>query len=118
MVNIAVRAARRAGEIMVRQMNQLESLRVIEKSPNDFVTQVDQAAEAAIIEVIREYYPDHAILAEESGATGQNEYQWIIDPLDGTTNYVHGFPVFSVSIAVCSSSPSGPRCMAATAASR
>jgi myo-inositol-1(or 4)-monophosphatase len=100
MVNIAVRAARRAGEIMVRQLNQLESLRVVEKSPNEFVTQVDQAAEASIIEVIREYYPDHAILAEESGAAGENEYQWIIDPLDGTTNYMHGFPVFSVSIAV------------------
>jgi myo-inositol-1(or 4)-monophosphatase len=100
MVNIAVRAARRAGEIMVRQLNQLESLRVIEKSPNEFVTQVDQAAEAAIIETIREYYPDHAILAEESGAVGKNDYEWIIDPLDGTTNYVHGFPVFSVSIAV------------------
>jgi myo-inositol-1(or 4)-monophosphatase len=100
MVNIAVRAARRAGEIMVRQLNQLESLRVVEKSPNEFVTQVDQAAEAAIIETIREYYPDHAILAEESGAVGENDYQWIIDPLDGTTNYVHGFPVFSVSIAV------------------
>ena len=100
MVNIAVRAARRAVEIMVRQLNQLESLRVIEKSPNDFVTQVDQAAEAAIIETIREYYPDHAILAEESGAAGENEFQWIIDPLDGTTNYIHGFPVFSVSIAV------------------
>jgi myo-inositol-1(or 4)-monophosphatase len=100
MVNIAVRAARRAGEVMVRQMNQLESLQVIEKSRNDFVTQVDQAAEAAIIEVIKDHHPDHAILAEESGATGDHEYQWIIDPLDGTTNYLHGFPVFSVSIAV------------------
>jgi len=85
---------------MVRQMNQLESLQVVEKSRNDFVTQVDQAAEAAIIEVIRDHHPDHAILAEESGASGEHEYQWIIDPLDGTTNYVHGFPVFSVSIAV------------------
>ncbi len=85
---------------MVRQWNQLESLRVIEKSHNDFVTQVDQAAEAAIIEVIRDHYPDHAILAEESGSTGEHEFEWIIDPLDGTTNYVHGFPVFSVSIAV------------------
>jgi myo-inositol-1(or 4)-monophosphatase len=100
MVNIAVRAARRAGELMVRQLNQLESLHVVEKSRNEFVTQVDQAAETAIIEVIREYYPDHAILAEEGGAVGENEYQWIIDPLDGTTNYIHGFPVFSVSIAV------------------
>ena len=86
MVNIAVRAARRAGEIMVRQMNQLESLQVVEKSRNEFVSQVDQAAEAAIIEVIRDHYPEHAILAEESGATGDHEYQWIIDPLDGTTN--------------------------------
>jgi myo-inositol-1(or 4)-monophosphatase len=100
MVNIAIRAARRAGELMVRQLNQLESLKVVEKSPNEFVTQVDQAAEAAIIEVIRDHYPDHSILAEESGASGDHEYQWIIDPLDGTTNYVHGFPVFSVSIAV------------------
>jgi len=100
MVNIAVRAARRAGELMIRQWNQLESLKVIEKSPNEFVTQVDQAAEAAIIEVIRDHYPEHAILAEESGATGDHEYQWIIDPLDGTTNYLHGFPQFSVSIAV------------------
>jgi myo-inositol-1(or 4)-monophosphatase len=100
MVNIAVRAARRAGEVMVRQLNQLESLKVIEKSRNEFVSQVDQAAEAAIIEVIRDHYPDHAILAEESGSAGQHEYQWIIDPLDGTTNYLHGFPHFSVSIGV------------------
>ena len=100
MVNIAVRAARRAGEIMVRQWNQLESLKVVEKSRNEFVSQVDQAAEAAIIEVIRDHYPEHAILAEESGAAGEHEYQWIIDPLDGTTNYLHGFPQFSVSIGV------------------
>jgi myo-inositol-1(or 4)-monophosphatase len=101
MVNIAVRAARRAGELMVRQLNRLDALKVAEKSRNEFVTQVDEAAEAAIIEVIRDHYPEHSILAEESGATGgEHEYQWIIDPLDGTTNYIHGFPVFSVSIAV------------------
>jgi myo-inositol-1(or 4)-monophosphatase len=100
MVNIAIRAARRAGELMIRQLNQLEALKVTEKSKNEFVTQVDKAAEAGIIEIIRDHYPDHAILAEESGAAGEHEYQWIIDPLDGTTNYVHGFPVFSVSIAV------------------
>jgi myo-inositol-1(or 4)-monophosphatase len=100
MVNIAIRAARRAGELMIRQLNQLESLKVTEKGKNEFVTQVDKAAEAAIIEIIRDHYPDHAILAEESGAAGDHEFQWIIDPLDGTTNYVHGFPVFSVSIAV------------------
>jgi myo-inositol-1(or 4)-monophosphatase len=100
MVNIAIRAARRAGEIMIRHLNQLEALEVAEKSRNDFVTRVDQLCEAAIIEVIKDHYPEHAILAEESGASGEHEVQWIIDPLDGTTNYVHGFPVFSVSIAV------------------
>jgi myo-inositol-1(or 4)-monophosphatase len=100
MVNIAVRAARRAGELMVRQLNRLEALTVEEKSRNEFVTQVDRAAEEAIIDVIKDHYPEHAILAEESGASGDHEYQWIIDPLDGTTNFVHGFPVFSVSIAV------------------
>ena len=100
MVNIAIRAARRAGDIMIRQLNRLEALEVAEKGRNDFVTRVDQLAEAAIIEVIKDHYPDHAILAEESGASGDHEVQWIIDPLDGTTNYMHGFPVFSVSIAV------------------
>ncbi len=100
MVNIATRAARRAGELMIRQLNQLESLEVAEKSRNEFVTKVDVMAEEAIIEVIRDHYPDHAILGEESGRQGDHEYEWIIDPLDGTTNYIHGFPVFSVSIAV------------------
>jgi myo-inositol-1(or 4)-monophosphatase len=100
MVNIAIRAARRAGEIMIRQLNRLEMLEVAEKGRNDFVTRVDELAEEAIIEVIKDHYPDHAILAEESGASGEHEFQWVIDPLDGTTNYMHGFPVFSVSIAV------------------
>lgn len=100
MVNIAIRAARRAGELMVRHLNQLDSLQVSEKGRNDFVTQIDRNAEETIVEVIRDHYPDHAILAEESGSSGSHEFQWIIDPLDGTTNYVHGFPVFSVSIAV------------------
>jgi myo-inositol-1(or 4)-monophosphatase len=100
MLNIAIRAARRAGDLMLRQLNKLESLQIAEKGRNDFVTRVDQLAEEAIIEVIKDHYPDHAILAEESGLSGEHEYQWIIDPLDGTTNYLHGFPVFSVSIAV------------------
>ena len=100
MVNIGVRAARRAGEVMIRQWNQLESLQVTDKGRNDYVTQVDVMAEEAIVAVIRDHYPDHAILAEERGAEGEHEYQWIIDPLDGTTNYLHGFPVFAVSIAV------------------
>jgi myo-inositol-1(or 4)-monophosphatase len=100
MLNIAIRAARRAGEIMIRNLNKLESMQIAEKGRNDFVTRVDELAEAAIIEVIRDHYPDHAVLAEESGASGDHEYEWIIDPLDGTTNYLHGFPTFSVSIAV------------------
>lgn len=100
MVNIAVRAARQAGSIMIRHLNQLETLEVVEKARNEFVSQVDRLAEEAIIEVIRDYHPDHSILAEESGESGDHEYQWIIDPLDGTTNYLHGFPVFCVSIAV------------------
>ncbi len=100
MVNIAVRAARRAGELMIRQLNRLESLEITEKSRNEYVTEVDRIAEDAIIEVIYDHYPDHSILAEESGQRGSNEFQWIIDPLDGTTNFIHGFPVFAVSIAV------------------
>ena len=85
---------------MIRHLNQLETLPFAEKSQNDFVTQVDQLAEEAIIEVIKDHYPEHAILAEESGSSGDHDIQWIIDPLDGTTNFMHGFPVFSVSIAV------------------
>lgn len=100
MLNIAVRAARRAGELMIRQLNQLEALEIAEKGRNEFVTQVDHLCEEAIVEIILEHYPEHSILAEERGSQGSHEYQWIIDPLDGTTNYIHGFPVFAVSIAV------------------
>ena len=100
MVNIAVRAAREAGAIMMRYVNRIEALEVVDKGRNQFVSEVDRLAEEAIIQVIHEYYPEHSILAEESGHRGEHEYQWIIDPLDGTTNYLHGFPVFAVSIAV------------------
>jgi len=100
LVNIAIRAARRAGEIIVRSLNHLESLQVSTKGRNDYVSEVDRAAEREIIAVIHKHYPDHAILAEESGASGANDTVWIIDPLDGTTNFLHGFPVFAVSIAV------------------
>ncbi len=100
MVNIAVRAARRAGELMIRQLNHLEALEITEKDRNEYVTEVDYLAEDAIVEVIHDHYPEHAILAEERGQQGNNEFQWIIDPLDGTTNFIHGFPVFAVSIAV------------------
>ncbi len=103
LLNIAVRAARNAGEIIVRSMNRLESLQITSKGRNDFVTEVDQAAEREIIGHIRRHYPSHAFLAEESGQTlgkgGESETVWVIDPLDGTTNFLHGFPQFAVSIA-------------------
>ncbi len=100
LLNIAVRAARRAGSVIVRSLNQLDSIKVDSKGRNDFVSEVDRAAEQEIIDSVRRSYPDHAFLAEESGATGQSDTVWIIDPLDGTTNFLHGFPVFAVSIAV------------------
>src|ERR1700730_14593369 len=99
LLNIAVRAARRAGEVIVRSMSRLDSLQIASKGRNDFVTEVDRAAEREIIGVIHKAYPDHAILAEESGASGEDDTLWIIDPLDGTTNFVHGNPAFFVSIA-------------------
>lgn len=99
-LNIAVKAARRAASVINRASTQLDLLTVQSKSPNDFVTEVDRAAEAAIIEVLREAYPEHAILAEESGRSGDSEYCWIIDPLDGTTNFIHGFPQYAISIAL------------------
>ena len=101
MLNIAVRAARKAGSIINRSTLDGSGLEVRAKRPNDFVTKVDHAAEAAILEIVRKSYPDHAVLAEESGAAeGKAEYQWIIDPLDGTTNFIHGFPQYCVSIAI------------------
>jgi myo-inositol-1(or 4)-monophosphatase len=99
LLNIAVRAARRAGEVIVRSLNHLDSLTVTSKSRNDFVSEVDTQAEAEIIGIIRKFYPDHAFLAEESGQSGDNDTVWIIDPLDGTTNFLHQNPVFAVSIA-------------------
>ena len=100
-LNIAIKAARRAGQIINRASADIDLLRITSKSTNDFVTEVDHAAEAAIIDVLREAYPKHGILAEESGATlADAEYQWIIDPLDGTTNFIHGFPQYAVSIAL------------------
>jgi myo-inositol-1(or 4)-monophosphatase len=101
MLNIAVRAARRAGSLINRAALEGGGFEVRAKQRNDFVTKVDHAAEAAIIDTVRKAYPDHAVLAEESGASpGQAEYQWIIDPLDGTTNFIHGFPQYCVSIAI------------------
>jgi len=101
MVNIAVRAARAAGDIIVRNMDRLDRIKVVTKQNNDFVSDVDHLAEQTIIATIHEAYPEHGILAEESGTQAEDsEFQWIIDPLDGTTNFLHGFPQFSVSIAL------------------
>jgi len=105
MLNIAVKAARRAGDLIMRSMNRVHQLEVRSKERNDFVTEVDLRAEKDIIDTIRMSYPDHGFLAEESGHTdgsklndGDDEFVWIIDPLDGTTNFIHGFPQFAVSI--------------------
>jgi myo-inositol-1(or 4)-monophosphatase len=98
--NIAVRAARQAGNVIMRSYSRLDSLTVSEKQVNDYVSEVDRNAEQAIIDVLHKSFPGHAILAEESGAHGKDDYQWVIDPLDGTTNYLHGFPQFAISIAL------------------
>ncbi|RCX31824.1 inositol-1-monophosphatase [Thioalbus denitrificans] len=100
LVNIAVNAARRAGNVITRAIPKLDALQVQTKGRHDFVSDVDRMAEAEIIQVIRKAYPDHAILAEESGAQGSAEVVWLIDPLDGTTNFLHNFPHYAVSIAV------------------
>ncbi len=100
MLNTAVKAARRAGTIINRASQNLDILAVTEKTANDYVSEVDRAAEQAIVRALLEAYPTHAVLAEEGGASGKSEFQWIIDPLDGTTNYLHGFPQYAVSIAL------------------
>jgi myo-inositol-1(or 4)-monophosphatase len=99
LLNLAVRAARRAGEVIIRAIPRLDSVQVESKGRNDFVTEVDRAAEREIIATIQRLYPKHAFLAEESGQTGESDTVWIVDPLDGTTNFLHGLPIFSVSIA-------------------
>ncbi len=98
LLNVAVMAARRAGAVLIRKMANLPKLKVDQKGHNDYVSDADRAAEKAVIDCILKHYPDHAILAEESGAQGESDHVWIVDPLDGTTNYLHGFPVFAVSI--------------------
>ncbi|MBH9552906.1 inositol monophosphatase family protein [Inhella gelatinilytica] len=103
MLNVAIKAARAAGAVINRASLDLDSIKVGTKATNDFVTEVDHAAEAVIIKTLLEAYPQHGILAEESGkehGNSQSEYQWIIDPLDGTTNFIHGLPIYAVSIAL------------------
>jgi myo-inositol-1(or 4)-monophosphatase len=99
-ITIGIRAARAAGNVITRGLNRLDTLQIEAKSDKDFVSEIDRQAEDEIIKIIHRAYPDHAILAEESGAQGNAEHEWIIDPLDGTTNFLHGFPQFAVSIAV------------------
>jgi myo-inositol-1(or 4)-monophosphatase len=98
-VNIAIRAARAAGELMRRQVQHIDSIPVTRKSRHDYVSEVDRACEAEIVREISRIYPDDAFLAEESGQIGESDTVWIIDPLDGTSNYLHGIPHFAVSIA-------------------
>ncbi|WP_159990925.1 inositol monophosphatase family protein [Pelistega ratti] len=104
LLTIAMKAARRAGNIINRASLELEKVQVSRKGPNDYVTDIDRAAENAIIEILLEAYPDHAVLGEETGLTkgskSDPEYQWIIDPLDGTKNFIHGLPDYAISIAV------------------
>ncbi len=106
MLNTAIKAARRAGAIINRASLDLERLNVARKGPKDYVTEVDRAAEESIIDILRTAYPDHGILAEESGrlqaggGQAEAEFQWVIDPLDGTTNFIHGFAHYAVSIAL------------------
>jgi myo-inositol-1(or 4)-monophosphatase len=101
MSNIALRAARKAGELIARATDDLDRIDVESKSANDFVSDVDRSAEKEIIYHLSKAYPDHAFLGEESGLSGneESEYRWIIDPLDGTTNFIRGIPHFAVSIA-------------------
>jgi len=103
MLNVAIKAARAAGSIINRAALDVEAVRISQKQVNDFVTEVDHASEAAIIDTLLSAYPDHGILAEESGSQHGHpnaDHIWIIDPLDGTTNFIHGFPVYCVSIAL------------------
>lgn len=99
-LNIAIRAARSAGRLLLRYSDRVDQIKFELKGRNDFVSDVDRAAEAAIIQELRSRFPSHAILAEESGEQGSGDFVWVIDPLDGTTNYLHGLPQFAVSIAL------------------
>ena len=100
MLNIAIRAARNAGDLIVRSIDNIGKIKISQKGKNDYASEVDNLAEQEILRVIKAAYPDHAIIAEESGQYPGNDYTWVIDPLDGTTNFIHGFPQFAVSIAL------------------
>lgn len=99
-INIATRAARKAGDFIVRSLDRADDFTVTEKLANDFVTEIDQKAELIIIQTIQKSYPHHAILAEEHGLIDGAEYTWVIDPLDGTANFIHKIPHFAIAIAI------------------
>ena len=102
MLNIAIRAARAAGDLIVRNVDRIDRLKVAPKGRNDFVSEVDRMAEQEIVNILHKAYPEHGFLGEEGGRQGlpKGEFVWVIDPLDGTTNFLHGFPAFAVSIAL------------------
>lgn len=100
LVNTAVRAAHKAGDYIARNVDRVDTLKISQKAANDFVTNVDQQAEKIIIDTIRDLQPTHSFLCEESGYDGDSDFQWIIDPIDGTTNFIHGNPQFAISIAL------------------
>lgn len=101
LLNIALNAARQAADIIIRYMDQIDRLKITEKGLHDYFSEVDIKAEQTIINTIHKAYPSHSIMAEESGChNGDEDFVWIIDPLDGTSNFLHGFPFFSVSIAL------------------
>jgi myo-inositol-1(or 4)-monophosphatase len=99
-LNVAIKAARAAAQVMTRALHRLDSIPVVQKERYDFASEVDRAAEAEIVREIRRAFPHHAILAEESGAQGKSRQVWVIDPLDGTSNYLRGLPHYCVSIAM------------------
>ena len=101
MLNMAIKAAHEAGDIIARSADRIDQLQIENKDKNDFVTEIDRSAEDTIIGILKRAYPDHAFIGEESGKhEGKGQYEWIIDPLDGTTNFIYGIPHFAVSIAL------------------
>lgn len=99
-INIAIKAARLAGQLIIKASDRLDMVTVKTKSANEFVTQIDEQAEKIITDTIQKYYPNHGILGEEGSYHPSDDFVWVIDPLDGTTNFIHGFPHYAVSIAV------------------
>ena len=99
-INIAINAAHIAGDLMRQEFPKVASIPVTQKARHDYVTEIDRSSEAQIVREIKRYHPDHAFLGEEGGSEGESDYKWIIDPLDGTSNYLHGIPHFGISIAL------------------